>query len=158
MLVVGADPGLGGAVALLDTTDDRLLIWDMPTHALTRSGKAKREIDAYSLADILRLHRIDHLFIERVGAMPGQGVSSVFAFGQAFGVIRGVASAIGIPMTLVSPAKWKKDLGVPAAKDGARARCSQIFPAHAHLWSRSKDHSRAEALLLAHYGIKTNGW
>jgi crossover junction endodeoxyribonuclease RuvC len=88
--------------------------------------------------------------------MPGQGVASMFAFGKAFGITIGVVSTLGIPSTLVSPVTWKKAMKVPG-KDAARARASQIMPAAAHHWPRVKDDGRAEAALLATYGLRSLG-
>lgn len=151
-IVVGIDPGLSGAICLLDT-EGTFSINDMPVHALVRGGKNKREIDAHRLA-ILLSGRIGHAFIEQVGAMPGQGVSAVFAFGKTYGVIIGVLAAHGVPMTFVSPRKWKKALQVPASKDGARARASQLLPQAAGEWPLVKDHGKAEAALIALWGIR----
>ncbi|MGE5548417.1 MAG: hypothetical protein ACM33T_16045 [Solirubrobacterales bacterium] len=100
---------------------------------------------------------IAHAFVEAVGAMPGQGVSSVFAFGKVFGLVLGILAANFIPHTLVPPQRWKRTLGVPADKDGARARASQLLPAHAGLWCRAKDDGRAEAALLAYFGAMGAG-
>ena len=127
----------------------------MPTLILARAGKSKREVDAHVLADWIECERPGHALIENVGAMPGQGVSSVFAFGKGYGVIIGVLCALQIPVTFVSPQRWKKALAVPAAKDGARARASQLLPSAASNWSRVKDDGRAEAALIALYGLQT---
>lgn len=152
-IVVGIDPGLPGAICLLDT-EGTIGINDMPTHALMRGGKNKREIDAHRLA-VLLSGRIGHAFIEQVGAMPGQGVSGVFSLGKTFGIIIGVLATHGVPMTFVSPVKWKKALQVPASKDGARARASQLLPQAASQWPLVKHDGRAEAALIALYGIRS---
>ena len=90
--VLGIDPGLSGACALYIPTTGALTVFDMPTLALSRGGKAKREPDAVELARLIdAAGPIAHAFVEQVGAMPGQGVSSVFAFGKVFGL------ALGIP-------------------------------------------------------------
>jgi len=129
------------------------VVHDVPTLALSRNGKAKREPDMIELARLVdAAGPIDHAFIEAVGAMPGQGVSSVFAFGKVFGLLLGILAANFIPHTLVPPVRWKRALGVPADKDGARARASQLLPTHAGLWTRAKDDGRAEAALIALYG------
>ena len=109
-------------------------VFDMPVLMLTRGGKAKRELDAHSLAGALGRDRIGHAFIEQVGAMPGNGISGMFAFGKAYGVVIGVLATLGCPMTFVSPVTWKRALQVPAAKDGARARASQLMPAASGNW------------------------
>jgi crossover junction endodeoxyribonuclease RuvC len=154
-MIAGIDPGLSGALFFLDPS--RLLAGeavDLPIHVLTRGGKKKRELDIAGLIGILTAHRLDHVFLESVGAMPGQGVSSVFAFGKTYGVILGVIAARTIPLTLVTPAVWKRALGVPKAKDGARARASQLLPEAASQWTLKKHDGRAEAALLALYGAR----
>jgi crossover junction endodeoxyribonuclease RuvC len=158
MIIAGIDPGLSGAVALLDAETGLVIdVFDVPTLALSRGGKAKRELDAHALAGALGRDRIGHAFVEFVGAMPGQGVSSVFAFGKAYGIAIGVLATLGVPMSYVAPVAWKRALQVPAAKDGARARASQLLPAAAGHWQRVKDDGRAEAALIAYYGVRQLG-
>ena len=118
-----------------------------------RGGKTKRELDAHALARLIGDRRPGHAFVELVGAMPGQGVSSVFAFGKSFGVVIGVPAALGIPFTLISPQVWKGALGVSAGKDGARARASQLMPAAAHHWTRVRDDGRARKRVDRHVRI-----
>jgi crossover junction endodeoxyribonuclease RuvC len=149
MMICGIDPGLSGGIAFLGV---HCTVHDMPTLALTRGGKNKREIDAHVLADLLHSIMPDHCYVEQVGAMPGQGTSSMFAFGKAYGIVIGVLAALDIPTTFVNSRVWKKSLSVPAAKDGARARASQLMPSAAHQWTRVKDNGRAEAALIAHWG------
>ena len=86
--------------------------------------------------------------------MPGQGVSGVFAFGKAYGIAVGVLAAMGTPLSFISPVVWKRALQVPAAKDGARARASQLMPAAVHHWPLVKHHGHAEAALIALYGLR----
>jgi crossover junction endodeoxyribonuclease RuvC len=152
-MIVGVDPGLSGALFFLDpnrpSTGEAV---DLPVHQLARGGKAKRELDVAGLIEILTLRRLDHAFLEQVNAMPGQGVSSMFALGKGFGILIGAAQRI--PLTLVPPARWKRTLGVPKAKDGARARASQLLPAAADQWRLKKHDGRAEAALLALYGAR----
>lgn len=152
--LAGIDVGLGGAIFFLQpgaTTGEAV---DLPVHLLTRGGKNKRELDIAGLAGIFAARRPQHVFVEQVGAMPGQGVSSMFAFGKCFGVILGVLAALQIPVSLVPPATWKRTLGVPKAKDAARARASQLMPAAARQWPLKKHDGRAEAALLALYGAR----
>ena len=155
----GIDPGLSGAISLLQVADRPYAskVWDIPTYILPRGGKNKREVDTHELASIMReLHAagVVHVYLERVGSMPGQGVSSVFAFGKCFGIILGVLAAVGLPHTLVAPQTWKKKLSVPKAKNGARARASQLMPASAEFWPLVKHDGRAEASLIALYGAR----
>jgi crossover junction endodeoxyribonuclease RuvC len=153
--IVGVDPGLSGALFFIDPnhplTGEAV---DIPTHVLTRGGKKKREIDVVQLIHVLALRRITHAFVEQVGAMPGQGVSSVFAFGKGYGVILGVLAARSIPLSLIPPVRWKREMRVLKDKDGARARASQLLPDAADQWPRVHHHGRAEAALLALYGAR----
>jgi len=156
MIIAGIDVGLSGAVALLDAETGGVIdIWDMPTLALIRGGRNKRELDPHSIAAALGRDRIGHAFVEQVGAMPGQGVSSVFSFGKTYGITIGVLATLGIPYSFAVPQVWKKALGVPAAKDGARARATQLLPSAAHYWPLVKHDGRAEAALIAYYGLRT---
>jgi crossover junction endodeoxyribonuclease RuvC len=157
MTTIGIDPGLGGAIAVI-LPDGSMRVHDMPTFMLERNGKKKREIDCVKLAAIIR--DVDDcsavVWLEQVGSMPGQGVSSVFAFGQAFGIVKGIVAALGQPLELVTPQVWKKALRVPKDKDGARARASQIMPGMASNWPLAKHDGRAEAALIAYYGDNMN--
>jgi crossover junction endodeoxyribonuclease RuvC len=157
-LVVGIDPGLSGAVAF-PAPGSEVTVFDLPTHQLVRGGRSKREIDLAGLARLFseRAGEIRHVFVEQVGAMPGQGVSSVFAFGKAYGAVLGVVAASLLPLTLVPPRRWKRELRVPAAKDGARARASQLLPRAAGNWPLVKHDGRAEAALIALYGARQLG-
>lgn len=153
---VGVDPGLRGALAFYYPETQGLITYDMPIFTLARNGKNKSELDVTELAGIVDaaiMGRRCHAFVERVGAMPSQGVSSVFAFGKAYGIVLGVLASV--PRTDVLPQAWKKALGVPADKDGARARASQLLPQHAGQWKLAKFDGRAEAALLALYGSRT---
>lgn len=152
-MICGIDPGLSGAIAFLSATHE-LTVHDMPTLFLSRNGKNKREIDAHVLADMLQKINPNHCYVELVGAMPGQGSSSTFAFGKAYGIVIGILAALHISNTFVSPRRWKLALGVPALKDGARARASQLMPSAAYQWPLVKHDGRAEAALIAYWGAK----
>ena len=157
-MIAGIDPGLSGALFFMDPDNPANgEAADLPVHLLIRGGKKKRELDTAGLIGILTPHRLDHVLLEQVNAMPGQGVSGVFAFGKCYGVILGIVAARSIPLTLVTPTVWKRALGVPKAKDGARARASQLLPGAAHQWSLKKHDGRAEACLLALYGLRILG-
>jgi crossover junction endodeoxyribonuclease RuvC len=155
--IIGIDPGLDGALAFLFR--DTLTILDMPTVTIQRGGKNKRELDLAAIVKALDhgLYVPAHAFVEQVGAMPGQGVSSMFSFGKSYGSILGILAAKRIPYTLVPPVRWKRALAVPAGKDAARHRASQLLPAFADLWPLVKHDGRAEAALIAHYGDRTFG-
>jgi crossover junction endodeoxyribonuclease RuvC len=152
-LVLGVDPGLSGAAALLDHSGGLVLLADLPTVASGKGAKVGRRIDAAGLARLLNPHRqhIKLAVLEQVAARPGQGVSSVFSLGDSFGAIRAVLACLGIPARLVAPAEWKKSYRLDSDKERARARAIELFPG-ADL-TRKADHNRAEALLLARYAL-----
>ena len=152
MLLCGIDPGLSGALCFYDSGTRESETIDMPTLDVTRGGKAKRDIDAHALSELFWRHHAGHAFVEQVGAMPGQGTSSMFAFGKSYGVVLGVLAAVGVPYTLVPPAKWKRALSVVEGKDAARSRAKQLLPQAADQWPLKKDHGKAEAALIAYYG------
>ncbi len=152
-LILGVDPGLSGACALYCTESKGLVeVFDMPT--IAAGTGSKRVLDESTLAWRIDAfaNRIKHAFVERVGAMPGQGVTSMFSFGTSYGIVRGIIAANFIPITLVTPQTWKKALGVPKEKDGARGRASQLMPTSSPQWARAKDDGRAEAALISLYG------
>jgi crossover junction endodeoxyribonuclease RuvC len=153
-MIAGIDVGLSGALFFMEPGAPTGEAFDIPVHVLTRGGKSKRELDIAGLVGILAMHRIDHAFVEQVGAMPGQGFSSMFAFGKAFGIILGVIAAHNFPMTLVPPAVWKRAMGVTKSKDGSRARASQLLPEASHQWPLVRHHGQAEAALIALYGTR----
>jgi Holliday junction resolvasome RuvABC endonuclease subunit len=145
---IGAiDPGGSGAIAFLFTGfPNTIASEDMPT--------AAGDIDGATLADRMATMRPDMVIIERVGAMPKQGVSSTFKFGKAYGVAIGVVAALKIPVHFVTPGTWKKHFNLSADKEEARARALQLWPARAELFARKRDHNRAEAALIARYGAE----
>jgi len=146
MIIIGIDPGLDGAIA------SEREVTDMPTLTVMRGKKAKRALDIATLARKLKGYYVRHAFIENVHGMPGQGVTSTCSICEQLGAIKGIMHAREIPFTLIEPAAWKKALGVPAGKDGARARASQLLPKLAHNWPLKKHDGRAEAALIAEYG------
>ena len=152
--IIGIDPGAAGAVAILE--NGRLTqVFDMPVVEITVGGKAKRRVAPELLASELRLYNLADTIavVEQVGAMPGQGVTSMFAFGQAYGLVLGVLAGLWIPTTTVTPATWKKALKLNTGKDGARAKAAQLWPAQADQFKRVKDDGRAEAALLAYWRL-----
>lgn len=154
---IGIDPGLSGGIVFCE--GGRLSIYDMPTLELTRNKKNKRELDLYELAAILRTAPGGAVaIIEQVGAMPGQGVSSTFAFGKVYGAALMGCIALQIPVRLVAPVTWKKWARIPtgSGKDASRAKAKELFPASAGMFSRVKDNGRADAALLAAYGQSTH--
>ena len=145
MKVLGVDPGLDGAIALLG--DGFLAVRDMPT-----AGELKRRVVvAAEVAGIIRAWTPDVAVIEKVHAMPKQGVTSSFRFGQALGTIEGVLGALLIPVEYVTPQAWKKHFRLTANKDDARLRAIQKWPRLADELRRKKDADKAEALFIARY-------
>ena len=155
-IVLGIDPGLSGALARLTASGD-LTIWDMPVLQVERNGRVRRDLDLAVLVATIRQADATEAWLERVGAMPGQGVSSMFAFGRAVGQVEAVITACGLPLSLVTPQVWKRSLTVPAGKDAARLRGSQLMPAYAGEWRLAKHDGRAEAALIALHGLLHGG-
>lgn len=157
--VLGIDPGLSGALAFYDPIMETLETSEMPTllaGSKTKAGKNKRILDVNQLAQMIDFHStsIKKVVIERVGAMPGQGVSSMFNFGMTFGIIKGIVAANFLPVEFVEPRAWKSKLRVPAAKDGARLKASEFFPKFSDQWCKVKWDGRAEAAMIAYYGAR----
>lgn len=145
---IGVDPGLSGAVAFLH--EDSYTVVDIPTMA-KGSGTVKSEIDAQGLYKLLfrGIHQLPAAALERVNAMPGQGVASVFSLGDSFGVCRATLACASIPTTYVTPTEWKRHFKLTSDKEEARALAIKMFPAaELHL---KKHIDRAEALLIAAY-------
>lgn len=153
--IIGIDPGAGGAVAILERTGQLVQVFDMPSVEVVVGGKAKKRVSPEMLAAELRLYNVAGTVavIEQVGAMPGQGVSSMFAFGEAFGLAKGVLAGLSIPVQTVTPGKWKKALNLNAGKDGARAKAAALWPDMAGEFRRVKDDGKAEAALIGHWGL-----
>lgn len=145
--IMGVDPGLSGAVAFYFPADpSRVAVEDMPL--------ADGEISAALLSEKIVTFQPSLAVVEIVGAMPKQGVASMFRFGRADGTVRGIIGALAIPSQFVTPTKWKRHYAISADKEEARARALQLFPACAHHFGRKKDHGRAEAALIAKYGAE----
>lgn len=154
MKIIGIDPGLDGAIAVISTNSCE--IFDMPTVTVERNGKSKRQVSATELAQILASHNSNncHVFVEKVSAMAGQGVTSVFSFGRSFGMIEGILAAFRLPVTFVPPATWVKAVGRGQGKDASRARAMELFPENQADFKRVKDDGRADAALIAYWGTK----
>ncbi len=160
LLFCGVDPGLSGAIAFLADNGgpgpSLVDVFDMPT---LKAGK-KTELDSRVLAAIFREHRPDHVTVESVHAMPGQGVSSMFSFGRGFGVILGVLAALDISCRLVAPQTWQKAIlgGLPGAegKDKALRWATSTFPNAVLRTPRGRAlDGRADALAICYYGLLT---
>lgn len=152
MRIIGVDPGLTGALALLSGSDFVAVV-DMPT---LRIGK-RTVIDHYGVARIVdgwmggpKLTA----WVEYVASSPQMGRASAFNFGQGFGVVIGVLAANFIPINMVTPPSWKTAMKARGEKDESRARAQTIWPAYSGLFSRVKDHGRADAALIGLYGSR----
>jgi crossover junction endodeoxyribonuclease RuvC len=153
MKTLGIDIGLDGAIALIEN-GDLLEVHDMPTVTLERNNKSKRMVNAAELARLIRQAAPGCAYLERLNAMPGQGVTSMFSMGQSLGVVLGILAALDIPTTTIPPRTWQRALDVPQGKDGSRYRAAQLFPAHAELFKRVKDNGRSDSALIAAYGAR----
>lgn len=155
--VIGIDPGISGAISVFDWNTQSLLeVIDMPTLEMDSGKTKKRHISAAFLRNILEGYPDSHVAIEKVGAMPGQGVSSMFNFGRSAGIIEGVVAGLKLPSTYVTPAAWTKAVGRAAGKDASRMRAMELFPTRAELFKRAKDDGRADAALIAYWYITKN--
>ena len=159
MLIIGIDPGISGAICFMEK--GRIIdVIDMPSMADGKNNKKQvngsqvfNEISSYtkhkSIEDI-------KVIIERVSAMPGQGVTSMFNFGQSFGILKGVCSAMNLSMHFVRPVKWKKHFNlINSSKDASRTKAIEIFPYFSVNLSKKKDANKADAILIASYFEET---
>src|SRR5271163_162809 len=157
--IIGIDIGSQGAVALLTSAGDLLEVVDMPV--LRDGPKGRPNVSAALLADIVVNMKASTAYVEFVGARPGEGAVGAFAFGRSRGVIEGVCGAAGIPLSFLTPAHWKRLVGIApgkeGAKDAARSEAIRRWPAHAALFARVKDDGRAEAALIAVAGLVRHG-
>lgn len=154
--IVGIDPGVSGAISLVDSTGRFIDVRDLPTMA--KGGKVKQHINSKALQQIIYAWFAEHgeiaAYMENIHAMPGQGVSSMFSMGDTFGAIRGVLACEGIETYFISPKSWKKELKLTSDKELCRAFAIRLFPEASQYLERKKDHNRAESLLIAKYGYR----
>lgn len=152
-VVIGIDPGAAGAVAIIGVDGKLIEVWDMPTVQIQIGKALKSRVSPEMLAHELSCWKnVRCAYLEKVNAMPGQGVTSMFAFGESYGIVRGVLAGLSIKCETVPPAKWKRDMKVNEGKDGSRARAVQLWPDKAGEFKRVKDDGRAEAALIAEWG------
>ena len=159
MLIIGIDPGISGSICFFD--NGKIIdVIEMPT--MTDGKKNKKQINGSQIYNEI-LKRINNLekkdirvVIEQVSAMPGQGVTSMFNFGQSFGILKGICSAMQLPMYFVRPAKWKKYFNlIKSEKDASRTRAIEIFPYFSSQLSKKKDSNKADAILIANFYYET---
>ena len=159
MLIIGIDPGISGAICFFEDGQVKEII-DMPVMADGKKNKRQingpqtyneisRRINKFPKKDII-------VVIEQVSAMPGQGVTSMFNFGQSFGVLKGICSAMQLSMFFIRPVKWKKYFGlIKTEKDASRTKVIEIFPYISSELSRKKDSNKADAVLIASFFYNT---
>ena len=158
MRIIGIDPGLSGGIAILE--DNKVKdMFDMPVMA--DGKKNKRQLNSALLAQIVKDNIKDIedtvIIVEQVNAMPGQGVTSMFNFGQSFGAIKGICAAIGLPIFFVRPAKWKKYFElINSSKDASRTKVIEMYPSIADKLSKKKDVNKSDAILIARYFNERN--
>jgi len=157
-VIVGIDPGAHGALAFLP---ERGTPWvmDMPTVQVKRGKRTINRVEPAVIGAVLRGTLVGNdivASVEQVGAMPGQGVSSMFEFGRSFGAVLGVLAALSVPVTMTPPQTWKRAMGVSADKTGSRASALRLWPELAAELARVKDDGRAEALLIAEHYRRTS--
>tara|TARA_B100002051_G_C16595178_1_gene564976 strand:- start:68 stop:550 length:483 start_codon:yes stop_codon:yes gene_type:complete len=158
MKVIGIDPGLSGAIAVLE--EKRVLgIFDMPVMA--EGKKNKRQLNSAQLVNVIKANINQNeeisVVVEQVNAMPGQGVTSMFNFGQTFGAIKGVCAALKLPIYFVRPSKWKKHFElINSSKDSSRTKVIEMYPTLSDQLSKKKDVNKSDAILIARYYIETS--
>ena len=157
MKIIGIDPGLSGAIAILE--NNRVLkIFDMPV--MSEGKKNKRQLNSAQLVKLLSDYISDKdevsVVVEQVNAMPGQGVTSMFNFGQTFGAIKGICAALELPIFFVRPSKWKKHFElINSSKDASRTKVIEMYPTLSDELSKKKDVNKSDAILIARYYIET---
>ena len=159
MLIIGIDPGLSGSICFFEDGKINDVV-EMPT--MPEGKKNKKQVNGAQMFNeiFLRTKNLNKenikVIIEQVSAMPGQGVTSMFNFGQSFGILKGICAAMQLPMYFVRPAKWKKYFGlINSEKDASRTKAIEIFPYFSSQLSRKKDSNKADAILIASFYYET---
>ena len=153
MIIIGIDPGINGAISIIENKKI-IEVYDTPT--MIDGKKNKRQINGAQVTNIFK-ERLNGekevvVVVEQVNAMPGQGVTSMFNFGQSFGVIKGICAALNLPIYFVRPAKWKKHFNlIKTNKDASRTKVIEVYPEISSKLHRKKDSNRADAILIALY-------
>jgi len=152
MRIIGIDPGLSGGIAILD--DLKIYdLFDMPI--MSEGKKNKNQLNSAQLVNIIKKNIISgdtFVIVEQVSAMPGQGVTSMFNFGQTFGSIKGICAALNLPIFFVRPTKWKKHFELlNSSKDASRTKVIEMYPSISPKLSRKKDVNKADAILIGRY-------
>ena len=153
MIIIGIDPGVSGGISVLENKKV-IDVFEMPT--MIDGKKNKKQVNGSQVTNIIKdnLNKDKEVIVvvEQVNAMPGQGVTSMFNFGQSFGVIKGICSALNLPIYFVRPTKWKKYFNlIKTNKDASRTKVIQAYPEISSKLSRKKDSNKADAILIARY-------
>ena len=159
MLIIGIDPGISGSICFFN--EGKIIdVVEMPT--MIEGKKNKKQVNGSQIFNEIseRIKKFDKrdikVVIEQVSAMPGQGVTSMFNFGQSFGILKGICSAMQLPIYFVRPVKWKKYFNlINSEKDASRTRAIEIFPYFSSQLSRKKDSNKADAILIASFYYET---
>jgi crossover junction endodeoxyribonuclease RuvC len=159
MLIIGIDPGITGAICFFEN-GKIIEVIEMPN--MPEGKKNKKQVNGAQIVNeiIQRIKNLDKknikVIIEQVAAMPGQGVTSMFNFGQSFGVLKGICSALQLPMYFVRPAKWKKYFNlINAEKDASRTKAIEVFPYFSSQLAKKKDTNKADAILISSFFYET---
>ena len=159
MLIIGIDPGISGSICFFK--DGKIIeVIEMPV--MTEGKKNKKQVNGAQIYNefLKKINGKDddiRVVIEQVSAMPGQGVTSMFNFGQSYGILKGICSAMQLPMFFVRPAKWKKYFNlINSQKDASRTRAIEIFPYFSTQLSKKKDSNKADAILIASFYYETH--
>jgi len=157
MKIIGIDPGLSGAIAILEDSKVQY-IFDMPV--MPEGKKNKRQLNSAQMGKLIKdnISKDEEVcvVVEQVNAMPGQGVTSMFNFGQSFGAIKGICAAIGLPIFFVRPSKWKKHFElINSSKDSSRTKAIEMYPALSDQLKRKKDVNKSDAILIARFFSET---
>jgi len=153
-MIIGIDPGCTGALVVMTEGGNYVAHLNMPTIKVGTKSRVNGAAVAAFLRETIGEFTA-HAYLEQVGAMPGQGVSSMFTFGHAAGVVEGILQGACIPYTLVTPQAWKKRAGlIGADKDAARSRAIQLYPDLRILDLKGKGQAVADAILIARFGQK----
>ena len=157
MIIIGIDPGLSGAIAILENNEVKRIL-EIPV--MSEGKKNKRQLNNAQLVNLLKDNIKDFndasVVVEQVNAMPGQGVTSMFNFGQTFGAIKGICAALGLPIYFVRPAKWKKHFDlINSSKDASRTKVIEMYPLLSSQLSRKKDVNKSDAILIARFFSET---
>ena len=159
MIIIGIDPGISGAVCIL-TNGKITEIYEMPT--MIDGKKNKKQVNGAEITNIINKEIENEkdvkVVIEHVSAMPGQGVTSMFNFGQSFGVLKGICAALKLPVHFIRPVKWKKHFNlINSEKDASRTKVIEAFPYISSKISKKKDANKADAILIATFFHETLG-